>query len=115
MSQGQRTADDEEDDPPAYKLFVTNLHIKTRIDHILRYVRRATDEDPLAVHRIEPLEGQNFVSFTVTCELKHKDTLLRKEVWPLYARVRKFSEMDLRRPAPAQRNIREQRLRDQWK
>ncbi|XP_027238868.2 uncharacterized protein [Penaeus vannamei] len=114
MTPGQRTAG-ASNRLPMFKVFVTRLHLDTTDEHVRHYVREATGEDPVAVHRIAPREGQNFVSYKVTCHLKHMEALLLPETWPQYSRFREFVEKVAMPPPPVQRTAREQRLRAQWK
>ncbi|XP_047492798.1 uncharacterized protein LOC125041666 isoform X2 [Penaeus chinensis] len=97
---------------PVFKVFVTRLHLDTTDEHVRHCVREATGADPVAVHRIAPREGQNIVSYKVTCHMRHKEALLLPETWPQYSRFREFVEKP---PAPVQRTTGEQRVRAQWR
>ncbi|XP_037778597.1 uncharacterized protein LOC119575179 [Penaeus monodon] len=113
MSRGQRSGL-AGDRPPVFKVFVTRLHLDTTDEHMRRCVREATGADPVAVHRIVPRDGQNFVSYKVTCHGKHKEALLLPETWPQYSRFREFVEKVAMPPAPVQLTVGEQRIRAQW-
>ncbi|XP_063585244.1 uncharacterized protein LOC134762629 [Penaeus indicus] len=113
MNRGQRNALAREG-PPAFKVFVTRLHLDTTDEHMRYCVREATGADPVAVHRIAPREGQNFVSYKVTCHARHKEALLLPETWPQYSRFREFVEKVAMPPAPEQRTAGERRIRAQW-